>query len=311
MKLVVAGDSNSFGSETVKDLDIFNLKSPLNAYGYFLSKFLKFKYVNLALPGASNTDIAFQIINYLKNNNFKDTLFIVGWTESTRQKNKNNVFINHDILFTYKKLSKNKELLKDMSKELSLDNIYYPYKKIDPTLSISNFLLNEIFTTDEYHKRDMMNMVAIERLFIDKKIPYFMFPTSARFFFKSYFDITDIMDSKRNVFYFKKNKIFFNIKNMLGKNLPEVLNLLDLKIPLFTYGVSINFHFHEVFKKYGLAKGRHPTTNAHKKIAEWLLHEINNRDILPGQMAERFKAAVLKTVDAKASVGSNPTLSVH
>ena len=38
------------------------------------------------------------------------------------------------------------------------------------------------------------------------------------------------------------------------------------------------------------------------------VYKITKRE--RGEVAERFKAAVLKTVDVRASVGSNPTFSV-
>ena len=59
--------------------------------------------------------------------------------------------------------------------------------------------------------------------------------------------------------------------------------------------------------------GSAPVTTKVVKVPEIRADRINNRSIYfrPGGMAEWSKAAVLKTVEVNASVGSNPTPSAN
>lgn len=281
--LLVAGDSNSYGAETINDRDCDHPECPNHAYGFYLSKLLGCEYVNVSKSGASNTDITFQIFNFFKNNQIvnKKVLVVIGWTETTRTRLKGSLYVSNSIFTMYKELVKSKFNLE----QFLLTNAHIQtLSTIDPSCKITDFLNTYLFGSDDTHRKDMINWLAVENFLKYNQISYFTFPTVYSYVSKSYFEIIDMLDKKNNVFNFNISKTKQNFfKNVFKScDMPESIYVLEPRgrATLIRYGIEQKFDFLNKFKKFGIAKSHHLKEEAHKKVAEWIQGEIISRGII-------------------------------
>jgi len=277
--LIVVGDSNSYGSESIVDGDMDSRENINNCYGFFLAEKLGIKkenYHNLSLPGASNLYISKKVTESLayfeeKNIDFSKLLVIVGWSEPTRttitfpgEKTAQvslflyNLFYKVTLTELLTKKSKtpksvefeyDKEIYK---KYLSKCKEYPYYESLIKGLGL--YFLN----SDLALYQDLILRRGVVGILENKGINYFSFPTIREIYFKNYFDIINTFSIKNNIFTFKKNKYFFNSKSH-----------------------ALNFCFFEKFSKFGRSSvAGHLKREAHNEVAEFIFNELRARKII-------------------------------
>jgi hypothetical protein len=88
MKFIAFGDSFTQGFSTGLTEDESKETSFVNQLKNYTTQFTD--YVNYAVPGSSNTQIAYQVYNWVKSNDTKDCFVFIGWTTFIR----NSTWIN-------------------------------------------------------------------------------------------------------------------------------------------------------------------------------------------------------------------------
>jgi hypothetical protein len=278
--LVVAGDSNSFGSESIVDGDMNGKDNIKSAYGAFLAKELgvpESNYINCSYPGASNLYIIvrlLEVLDYLnsKNINSEDILLIIGWSEPTRTTiqtpEKNHLQISlflYNLFFKVKMtdlFSKKNSTIKDVPSLSKFERS--SYQKVMNKIKIYPYIESFIkglgiyfLNTDLILIQDLMMRKGMIDIIENKKIKYFSFPSLRDIYFESYFYIVDTINSKNNIFTYEKNKFLLGSK---------------YKVKFCLYGK---------FEKYGKSSiGGHLKIEAHKHIASFIYNELINRKIL-------------------------------
>ena len=246
--VLVAGDSNSFGSETTGDFANENPMSVNLAYGSYLSRKLNAVYENIALPGSSNIDIISKVINWVEGNKDKisDTLVIIGWTEPGRLLLKDTQRIGIATMHSYINGDKDVTVRGDLLRKIG------SLELIDPTKEFF-----KVYTECVLPYREVEMSDTFARLFMDyylnkHNIKYFTFQTFP-------------MPSSTSTF----SSNLFNKKNNLlhGEN-------------VYFENIMQPFEWFSMFSKYGLAKGGHLRTMAHRLFASWLMGELQKREIV-------------------------------
>lgn len=238
--LVIFGDSNSYGCETIAEGDFQNPKNPDFAYGKYIQKLLGLKtYKNFAIPGASNIMILEKILTYLPNIDKDNTLILVGWSEAKR------------LMFNIKN---------------------HEYR-------ISDCLIKKLIL---YGRIKSPNMHPDHRQLIDPLIdqPFmteFVKGVLLYYFTSDYFYLNDnaLRLCADNILYNGKYK--FLAFSTLGDT--EHYRVGKIK-ELFSPNTIFDFNYRG-FGKYGSAhQGGHLKTEAHEKVAEFLIKELKDRKII-------------------------------
>lgn len=240
-ELLVFGDSNSYGCETVANGDFQNPKSPDLAYGKYIQKALNIKtYKNLAIPGASNIMILetlFSNLPYIANK--ENTLILIGWSETNR------------VMFN----------IQDQEYRIS----EYLMKKF----LLHSRIKSQINHPDHQH--------VIDSLFNQPFMQDFIKGTMLYSFTSDYFSLND-------------NALRLCADSLLSKGgykflafptLGDAKHLRASSIKkLFSPNTIFNFDYRG-FGKYGSShQGGHLKTEAHEKVAEFLLKELKDRNIV-------------------------------
>jgi hypothetical protein len=243
--VLVAGDSNSFGSETTGDFVNENPMCVNLAYGFYLSRKLNAVYENIALPGSSNIDIISKVISWVEGNKDKisDTLVIIGWTEPGRLLLKDTQRIGIATMNAYRD---GDELPREI--ESTLDVL----KVMDPTKEFFRVYTECVLPYREIEMSDTFARLFLGYYLTKHNIKYFTFPTFP-------------MSSSTSAF----SSNLFNKKNNLlhGEN-------------VYFENIVQPFEWFSMFSKYGLAKGGHLRTMAHRLFANWLVGELQTREII-------------------------------
>jgi len=248
-QLLVFGDSNSYGSETVADNDHSNPRSPDLAYGKYVQQLLHIdEYINMAKPGASNSMILDSILLYLPYiKNKSETLILVGWSESNR------VSINVK--------NHNYNVTESMIKKFIL---YSRFKAVQHSNK------QQFITTDDIERLGLLTEEPFMLDFVKGLMLYY--------FSSDFFAVTDIairlcVDSILNAGGYR----FLTFPTLGDPNHINIKKYTDL----FSCSSMFNFDFLRQYSKYGISvTGGHLKTEAHQKIAETLVEELKNRSII-------------------------------
>lgn len=250
--IVVAGDSNSFGSETIKEGDNMNPESINCCYGKYLQEMLNITcYVNVAYPGLSNIKIFNKVVQVLNNLsvNPADVLIIIGWSETNR--------------IPIKIGSTEYNMSESIVSSIATDNWLNPahktlYKSIEHAPFLKDFLrgiASYIFSSESFAYQDMLLKLAMDGILKNKGVKYFTFPTFEEGHFPQYNHIRGL---------FSNNHLF-------TYNDDHITSLKS-----FT-----KFNMFEMFEQYGRSKiNFHLKKEAHEKLAEFLIEEMTKRKII-------------------------------
>lgn len=298
--LLVAGCSNSYGSEALKDEDDTYVDCINNSYGKFIQESLNIpNYYNVAKSGYSNFSISFSCITALKKLILKypknKILVIVGWSDPQRfsvkiRENSINIsaFSIHQL---FKERNKNK-FTNNQNKAIN-------YIKSIPNLA--EFLKNLFIfylNTDLALKQDMLNKISLESMLKNMGVRYFTFPTLDELIFDEYFFLRTFLDKKNSIFTFRENsELALNNKKTLNnnyfnqfasfmkntfKNNAGILDGVIKDYSFFKDHYSYRcFNMMNSFSKYGSSSsGGHLRRSAHIKLAEFLIDTMRSRDII-------------------------------
>lgn len=250
--IVVGGDSNSYGAECVADGDNINPKNIDLAYGKYIQTTLNItRYVNLAYPGLNNIKIFDKVTSYLNNLTLDPdkVLVVIGWSEPKR--------ISMSIAGTDYNMSE------FIINSIATDTWVNPdhkkmYECIKQMPFIDDFLKgisSYIFSSDYFLYQDMLIRLSMDSYLKEKKFKYFTFPAMEETKFNRYSSLRD-MFSKNNLFTYNKGQV---------KN--------------FTF--ETKFNMFDMFSKYGRSTvNYHLKTEAHKKLAEYIIEEMIKRKII-------------------------------
>lgn len=212
MVVLVNGDSNSFGSEVMGDLDWHNPLSPSYAYGSLVSRhFNADEYVNIAFPGASNYDITFNTINWIQKNcielqkyKIADLLVLIGWTEGGRYRLPKADFTLSEFLA--------KHYIADIyTKTVPLPS---GIKKIDPTKELSRIFLEHFFGQRDDILSQIFSMTYLDIFLQNLHVKYFTFPSLIIRNLEKYQSLLTILSQKNN--YIVEDKNFSMTSNFSG-----------------------------------------------------------------------------------------------
>lgn len=298
--LLVAGCSNSYGSEAIKDEDDTYSDCINNCYGKFIQEKLNIpNYYNVAKSGYSNFSIAYSCISELRKLILKypkdRILVIIGWTCPQRFSVKiREKYINVSA-FSIHQLFKEKERKKFTRNQ----NKAIDYIKSIPNLA--EFLKNLFIfylNTDLALKQDMLYKLSLEHTVKSLGVKYFTFPTLDEHIFDEYYFFRSFLDKNNNFFTFKdqseiyqknsKNEklTFFNqffslLHNKLAKNF-MVLDGVIKDYNFFTdHYANRVFNMMNSFSKFGVSSsGGHLRRSAHIKLAEFLIELMQSRGII-------------------------------
>jgi hypothetical protein len=248
-QLLVFGDSNSYGSETVADNDHSNVRSPDLAYGKYVQQLLNIsEYANMAKPGSSNSIIVESVLSYLPYIKSKsETLILIGWSESNR---------------------------------ITLNIKSHGYNITESMIKMF-ILYNRFKTVQHSSERHLIAAGDIGRLAPLVEEPFmldFIKGLMLYYFSSDSLAITDIsmrlcVDSLLSTGGYK----FLAFPTLGDPNHPCIQTYMNLFSPYSMFGLD----FLRQYSKYGVsATGGHLKTEAHKKVADALVEEIKKRNIL-------------------------------
>lgn len=246
-RLIVAGDSNSFGAEAIGDFSYSETNHSF-AFGAYVAKHYNLQYKNIAKNGASNIDIANNVLNEAEKNTDSSTFFLIGWTEAYRLAlNNNNFHINKGGATAY-----------FLNKKISNDSITQNYsnrlKKFDPLKEFVRIYLGDLINTNELLLSSILPMLAVDLFLRQNNIPYLAFCTLELDFPKKLLFYKELFSKRNNIFHNDRVKVF---------NSDHYFNYID------------------IFKKHGCMRGgHHLDAKAHKACGEWLVQQIKEREIL-------------------------------
>jgi len=246
-KLIVAGDSNSFGAEAIGDFNYSEVNHNF-AFGAHVAKHYNLQYKNIAKNGASNIDIANKVLIEVEKNTDNTVFFLIGWTESGRLAlNNNNFHINKGGASAY-------FLNKKKSNDTITQNYYSRLEKFDPLKEFTRIYLGDLLNTNELLLASILPMLVVDLFLSQNNIPYLSFST------------LEIDFSEKLLFY---KKLFSKNNNIFHKDKVKIFNIEQY------------FDYIDIFKKYGCVRGgHHLDAEAHKACGDWLIQEIKERKIL-------------------------------
>jgi len=240
-ELLIFGDSNSYGCETVATGDFQNPKNPDLAYGKYIQKTLNINtYINKAIPGASNILILETLLSYLPYIKDKEkTLIIVGWSEPNR------------VMFNIK--GREYRISECLMKKLILSTRIKSMTMHQDHKYVIDALLEQPFIAD----------------FVKGLIFYY--------FSSDYFQLIDnsLRLSADSILSQGKYK-FLTFSTLGDAKHDRVRNIKSLFSPNSVFGFD-----YRGFGKYGASKLQgHLKTEAHEKVAEALIEELNKRKLI-------------------------------
>jgi hypothetical protein len=251
MLLVVAGDSNSFGSESLRDYDYTNAYNPYYAYGGWLSRAHSWEYKNIARAGSSNIDIAESVFKFINEGipDLNETVFIIGWTEAGRlnigKREEKGPILTPAICKSY---------FFDSPLPDSVQTSAETLKKIDPTKEFSRIYLERISVNNQGILNNFFIRLLVDLYLTKINAKYFTFPTLPSILSAYNIQFKHLLSSKNNI---------------IENNSIEILNK--------KYS---SFNFLDVFEEYGKSAGNHLKASAHRQIARWLYGELLSREVI-------------------------------
>lgn len=289
--ILVAGDSNTFGSETIADYDMNNPGNIQNAYGKHLQTLLNIpNYINVSQPGISNHLIAGSLFLKLeelrmKGINTENLLVIVGLTE----------FERFDLaVLEEEKKSRITSTFTEMLMSLALDNSFeipdhkeWYNRKVKGKPFMPDFLrglMYYVLPTNGQRFNSFNVRIAIDNYLSRLKCKYLIFPSLYENFFTLYPLMCTMCNKNNNLFTYKSKmskgqyeeylNFARNVDYLLDKDLDFIINFKT------RFSIIDDFVMHKKFAKYGVAKGGHLLTAAQYKLAEFLLSELRTRKII-------------------------------
>jgi len=238
--LIVFGDSNSYGCETVADGDFQNPKNPNFAYGKYVQESLGLKtYKNFAIPGASNIMILETLLTHLPFIDKEKTLILLGWSETNRL-----MFNVKDHEYRISECLIKKLILHSRIKSSTMNADHR--QLIEPLINqpfMQEFvkgILLYYFTSDYFHLNDDALRLCADNVLFNGKYKFLAFST--------------LGDAEHR---------------RVGK-------IKDL----FSSNTMFNFHYRGFAKYGSSSSQGHLKTEAHKKVAETLIEELKKRNII-------------------------------
>lgn len=251
MLLVVAGDSNSFGSESLKDFDYSSDYNPYYAFGGWLTRAKGWSYKNISRPGCTNIEIVDNVLKFINTNNFlpEETIIIVGWTEPGRI-NLGKTLDEKLVLTPITCLAYQTNLELPFSIQVMIEKL----KIIDPDKEFCRVYYEKISSNPETLLSNFFNRLLLDQILNKLNAKYLTFPT---------------LSSNIPEYLIRYKNLFSNKNNIFEK---ETVQDLD--------GKTVDFNFMRMFEKYGKAKGNHLKASAHKSVSKWILKELVSRQII-------------------------------
>jgi len=276
MKLVVFGDSNAAGSEACNDWEYGAPHNKLYAYGALVAKELNIEYENLAEGGATNMEIVNDVFNWINSNadQIKDTLLLIGWTEPGR------VILNGSLSLG-KPTSSNTRAhiqrlltlrlqglaylrmtpvlakmwhLKASTQDPHMSKLFTTLESFDPTHEFCRVFHESIVNSDETKLTHLLSIIALDQHLQKLNANYLAFP-ALPLVLPSYLDWYYSLLAPKN--------------NITGNDYIEV-----------TEGTKERFEYINIFSRYGKAAGGHLKASAHCVVAQWLVSELKQRQII-------------------------------
>ena len=246
-KLIVAGDSNAFGAEAIGDFSYSETNHNF-AFGAHVAKHYNLSHRNIAKNGASNIDIANNVLSEAEKSTDGATFFLIGWTEPGRLAlNNNNFHINKGSASAY--------FLNDTIPSNAITQDYYKrLKKFDPLKEFVRIYLGDLINTHELALSSILSMLAVDLFLRQHNIPYLSFSTLEMDFPKKLLFYKKLFSANNNIFYNDKVKVF---------------------------DTEQYFNYFDIFKQHGCVRGgHHLDAEAHKACGEWLVQQIQERKIV-------------------------------
>lgn len=260
--LLAFGCSNTRGAEAINDYDDGNFDENINkqyAYPKHVAEMLGYNYVNLAVNGISNQQIASEVINTLCHQDIYDSnnvFVIIGWTDDDRiaiaktpsknfrysKKSEEITTLSHSYVIAHTK-SQLCQSLTPLEK-----------KHIQSTRDLSfDFIAGvaeRIFLSKNYSDMNFYVKFATACILEEMKIPYITLPTL-------YYHYNNLYD-----LFFLTNKQKNNIQH-------------------YKINGEINFNYIAKFKEYGVSKsGAHLKADAHLQAGKYLYNYIVENNLL-------------------------------
>jgi len=276
MKLVVFGDSNAAGSEACNDWEYGAPHNKLYAYGALVAKELNMDYENLAQGGATNTEIINSVFNWIDSNTnqIKDTLILICWTEPGR-------FLLNKTLSPSEKCTSIRAHLQRLltlslqglasltmtpylarmwylkaigTKDPHMRKLFTTLESFDPTREFCRVFHESIANSDEIMLAHLLSIVALDQHLQKLNANYFAFPA-----------LPLVLPPYLNCYY----SLLAPKNNITENDYIEV-----------TEGTKERFKWLDIFSRYGKAAGGHLKASAHCVVAQWLVSELKQRQII-------------------------------